>query len=645
MPAPSRQMLNRVHRLVYGRPKRTDQQQHERLGVATALAVFSADAISSVAYATEEILWVLIAAGSAATAYSLPVGAGIVLLVWIVATSYNQTIHAYPSGGGSYIVSKDNLGTTAGLVAGAALLVDYILTVAVSTASGIAAITSAFPALLGHEVALGLAAIWFIAWMNLRGVRESGSFFAVPIYAFMISIFLMIVVGGYQAIHGLWHPPVSPLAGFGFGNTAFSQATTDVTLFMILRAFASGCTALTGIEAISNGVQAFKAPEPINAVKTLGWARTILYTMFAGITLLAFGFHAVPRLDETILSQIAHEVFGSGFMYYAVQITTTAILLLAANTAYADFPRLVGLIARDSFLPRKLANRGDTLVFNGGIVLLAALASVLLVIFHGSVHLLLPLYAVGVFLAFTMSQSGMVIHWLRKAKETGNLPRWSIFINGTGAFFSGVVLVVIAATKFMHGAWVVMIVIPVLVAYFYYVHQYYGRFRGRVESLLDEQMTIDGASSVKVVLTIGGLSPVIDHSMKVARRISSDITAVYVAVEPAEGERVARKWDIKRHGGAQLTVLPSPYRTVVQPLQKFLSKMKAENPGTLINLLVPVVVTNEPFDAYLHNGTADQIVRELRFTEGVLITIIPFYVNMREAEEGVIAHEAQPSDD
>lgn len=410
------------------------------MGIPAALAVFSADAISSVPYATEEILWVLVAAGTAATAFSLPVGLGIVLLVWIVATSYNQTIRAYPSSGGSYIVSKDNLGVHAGLTAGAALLVDYILTVAVSTASGIAAITSAFPALYGHEVLLGLGAIWFIAWMNLRGVRESGRLFSVPIYAFMGSVFLMIFVGIWKAANGLWHPPVSPVAGFGFGNAAFAQATMDVTLFMLLRAFASSCTALTGIEAISNGVQAFKPPEAENAVKTLGLARTILYTMFAGITLLSFCFHALPKPDDTILSQIAREVFGGGPFYYLLQVTTAAILLLAANTAYADFPRLVGMIARDGFLPRRLANRGDTLVFNGGVILLASLASALIVVFRGSVHLLMPLYAVGVFLAFTMSQSGMVLHWVKQARATGELRHWSVFINGLGANSRGPLL-------------------------------------------------------------------------------------------------------------------------------------------------------------------------------------------------------------
>ena len=597
------------------------------------------------AYATEEILWVLIAAGTAAAAYSLPIGVGIILLVLIVAASYNQTIHAYPSGGGSYIVSKDNLGTTAGLTAGAALLVDYILTVAVSASSGIAAVTSAFPRLQGHEVTLTLAAVWFIAWVNLRGVRESGAVFSVPTYGFIVSVFLMIGVGIWKAAHGLWSPPVSPLAGFGLADPSFRQVTTDVTLFMLLRAFASGCTALTGIEAISNGVQAFKAPEAANAIKTMSLERTILYTMFGGITLLAFGFHAIPSEQETVLSQIAREVFGGGVLYYLVQITTMAILLLAANTAYADFPRLISFISRDGFLPRRLSNRGDTLVFNGGIILLALLSSVLVVIFRGSTHLLIPLYAVGVFLAFTLSQSGMVVHWFRESKKTGKLRHWPVFINGLGAFLSGVVLVVIAIAKFLHGAWIVTIVIPLLIAYFRHVHEYYKRFRSRVESLLDEHMTVDDASQVKVVLTIGGLSPVIDHSMKVARRISKDITAVYVAVDPDEGERIKRKWDVKRHGGTQLRIIPSPYRTVVEPLHRFLAQMQEEEPRALINLLVPVIVTNEPFDSYLHNGTAEQIIRELRFTEGVVITVIPFYVNMKEAEEGVIAHAPAPAED
>ncbi|HWI62786.1 MAG TPA: APC family permease [Symbiobacteriaceae bacterium] len=635
MSSPAHVLVNRVKRVLLGRPKRTDQQHHERLGVFAGLAVFSSDALSSVAYATEEILVTLAVAGAAASAYSLSVGLAIVALVFIVAASYNQTIQAYPSGGGSYIVSKENLGTSAGLTAGAALLVDYVLTVAVSTASGIAAITSALPSLQGHEVALSLVAVWFIAWMNLRGVKESGTFFSIPTYGFICSMFVLIGVGAYKALTGTWHPVAPASQGFGYGGLA-----DGVTMFMLLRAFASGCTALSGIEAVSNGVQAFQAPESKNAIKTLSLGRTILYLMFTGITVLAYGFSIMPSHDETVLSQIAHAAFGTGPMYFVLQGATSMILLLAANTAYADFPRLTSLIARDGYLPRKLANLGDTLVFHYGILVLTALASVLLVIFRGDVHLLIPLYAVGVFLAFTMSQTGMIIHWFRIAKAPGESLRkhtWSIFINSLGAVLSGVALVITAITKFMLGAWIVVLIVPLLVLYFRHVHEYYVRFRSRVEGLLAESMTIDDARKVKVVLTIGGLSPVIDHSMRVARRLSDDITAVYVAVDPAIGDKVQRKWDLERHGGVRLTVLPSPYRNLVEPLREYLDGLLAENPGTLINLLVPVIVTNEPFDQYLHNGAADQILRELRYSEGILVTEIPFYVNMSQQAERVIA--------
>jgi len=634
--APLHVYLNEAKRYIFGAPKRTDQAHHERLGVFAGLAVFSADSLSSIAYATEEILLVLAVAGAVAAAYSLMVGLAIVVLVLIVSTSYQQTIRAYPQGGGSYIVSKENLGTGAGLVAGSALLVDYVLTVAVSSASGVANFTSAIPALQGHEVTLSLACICFIAWVNLRGVKESGSFFAVPTYGFVVSIFLLIGVGAYKALTGdAWAPATSVGAGFNLG-----ALPEGVTLFMLLRAFASGCTALTGIEAVSDGVQAFRAPEPVNAIRTMTWGRNILYTMFAGITLLAYGFQLVPQHGETLLSQIARVTYGNGFMYYVTQFMTSLILLLAANTAYADFPRLASFLARDRFLPRKLGNRGDTLVLNGGVYLLAFMACVLIVAFQASTHHLIPLYAVGVFMAFTLSQTGMIVRWFKVSRANGESPAkhwWSISINTFGAVLSAIALVIIGITKFTHGAWIVCIVIPILVAYFYYVHKYYVRFERRVESLHREHMTIDDAKKVKVVLTLGGLSPIIDHAMRVARRISSDITAVYVATEPELGEKMKRKWDVQRHNGVQVTILDSPYRTVVPPLRKYLAELHRNNPHVLINLLVPVVVTNDPFDSYLHNGTASQIQRELAFSEGILITVIPFFVNMAPDAESAIA--------
>ncbi|MGE5673896.1 MAG: APC family permease [Mycobacterium leprae] len=624
-------VTRRVKRIVYGRPKRTDQAHHERLGVITGLAVFSADALSSVAYATEEILLVLAAAGAAASVFALPVGLAIVLLVFIVAASYSQTIHAYPGGGGSYIVSKDNLGTFPGLVAGAALLVDYVLTVAVSTASGIAAITSAVPWLRGHVVLLCLAAIWFIAWVNLRGVKESGTVFAIPTYGFIVSMFLLIAVGGVQALTGGWHPIAPVRAGFGLGDPRFQAATQGITLFMLLRAFASGCTALSGIEAVSNGVQAFQAPEADTAIRTMNLGRTILYTMFAGITLLAYGFGLMPREGDTLLSQIARHVFGSGPLYLLVQAFTALILLLAANTAYADFPRLAGLIGRDSYLPRKLANRGDTLVLNGGVYLLAFLATVLVVAFRGNVHHLIPLYAVGVFLAFTMSQTGMVVHWVnavRRRKGGWRGYSWAIFINSLGAVLSGIALVVITIAKFVQGAWIVTIVVPLLIGYFLYVHDYYQRFKERLMALRHEHLLLDSPRQVKIVVTIGDMTPVVHHVMNLARHIARDITAVYIAADPEAGENLARLWNPEEHGGVKLAVVESPYRTIVPPLRKFLQRMHQENPDSVINLLVPSVVTNDPFDAYLHNGTANQMLRELRFSEGILVTVVPFYVNM-----------------
>lgn len=575
---------------------------------------------------------VLMTAGAIASVYSLPIGLGIMALIVIVAASYNQTIKAYPTGGGSYRVSKENLGVLPGLIAGTAILIDYVLTVAVSSAAGVAALVAAVPVLRGYEVVLCLMAIAFIAWMNLRGLKESAKAFALPTYGFIVMVFIMIGFGLYRVITGDWHPHAPMLAGFGGGDLSFREATKDVGLFLLLKAFASGCTALTGLEAVADGVQAFKAPEPKNAVKTLSIARNILFLMFAGITMLAYGFNVLPAEGETVMSKIAEEAFGNrGILYFLLQATTTGILLLAANTAYADFPRLTSFLARDGFLPRRFANRGDSLVFHWGIYMLAGMGALLTIIFNGSVHHLIPLYAVGVFTAFTLSQSGMVMHWVKQAKANGeSLLKygWSVFINATGAVICAVVLLVVAVTKFTHGAWIILIVLPAVVSYMLHVSSYYRRFKTKVDALLKEHLTMDDARKVKVVMTIGGLTPVIDHAMRVARRISKDVTAVYVAVEPELGEKVARKWDKARHGGTELIVVPSPYREVVAPLKAYLEAMHLREPQTLINLLVPVVVTNEPFDDYLHNGYADQILRELRFSEGIIITEIPFYVNM-----------------
>jgi amino acid transporter len=645
MSSPTRALTRRVRRLVFGRPKRSDQQEHERLSVAAALAVFSSDGLSSVAYATEEILYVLMAAGTAASVYSLPIGLGIVALVLIVAASYAQTIQAYPNGGGSYVVSRENLGANAGLVAGAALLIDYVLTVAVSAAAGIEAVVSAFPAMRGHEVGLALGAIWLIAWVNLRGVRESGTIFSVPTYGFIGAVFLVVGVGLVRLLHGGWHPLLSWTAGFHLpspgGSAGLGGLGQGVTWFLLLRAFSSGCTALTGLEAVSNGVTAFRPPEQKNAIRTMNLERTILYAMFGGITLLAFGLGMVPQNGQTLLSQIARAVLGAGPLYYAVQAVTALILLVAANTAFADFPRLAGMIAADGYLPRRLTNRGDSLVFHGGIYLLAGLASALVVLFHGSTHLLIPLYAVGVFTAFTLSQTGMVIHWLREGRRLGRgLWRyaWRLCLNGLGAGLCALVLGIVAVTKFTHGAWIVLVLVPVLVGYFRRVHAYYRRFRERVVGLAEAPLTIARARKVKVIVAVGGLTPVVDHALRVARHVSGDITAVHVAVEPEMAKEVHTRWKRRYGNQTPLKVIASPYRDVAGPLRAYLDRLLAEHPGTLVNLMIPVVVTNDPFDAYLHNGTADFLHRELRYTEGLVVTEIPFYVNMSSKKAGVVAY-------
>lgn len=644
MSSPSHLLVNRFKRLVFGNPKRTDQQHHERLGIPGALAIFSADGLSSVAYATEEILAVL-STVAVASVYSLPIGLGIMALILIVAASYNQTIRAYPTGGGSYRVSKENLGRLPGLIAGAAILIDYVMTVAVSSAAGVAALVAAVPPLQGYEVPLCLISIGFIAWVNLRGLKESAKIFFVPTYGFVVLVFIMIGFGLYRVISGDWHPIAPWGAGFGGGNAAFREATKDLGLFVLLKAFANGCTALSGLEAVADGVQAFRAPESKNAIKTLSIARNILFLMFAGITLLAYGFNVLPAAGETVLSQIAAESFGGrNILYFLLQAFTTGILLLAANTAYADFPRLTSFLAKDGFLPRRFSNRGDSLVFHWGIYMLAGLGALLVIIFNGSVHHLIPLYAIGVFTAFTLSQSGMVAHWIKQARATGESVwkhGWSLTLNALGAFICAVVLCVVAVTKFAQGAWIIFIVLPAIIAYMLHTHSYYERFKKRVDDLLKEHLTMDDAREVKVILTIGGLTPVIDHAMRVAYRISKDVTAVFVAVEPEIGEKVARKWDKARHGGTELVLIPSPFRLVVPPLREYLEQLHRQEPQTLINLLVPVVVTNEPFDNYLHNGYADQILRELRFSEGIIITEIPFYVNMAPTAEKVIIDPAR----
>jgi amino acid transporter len=665
-------MATAVKRLLVGRALRTEQATHERLTKKTALAVFSSDALSSTAYATEEILLVL-AVASAATSgasfhYVVPVSVGIAVLLAIVATSYRQTIHAYPSGGGAYIVAKENLGTTPGLIAGASLLVDYVLTVSVSIAAGVAAITSAvqgtrYAWLNDHKVILCLVFIAFIATANLRGVRESGALFATPTYVFVVSFLFMIAFGLF---HYFTYGGVAAVPGPEELKTAEGYKLQPLTLFLLLGAFSNGCAALTGIEAISNGVQAFKKPEARNAATTLVWMALLLTTMFLGTSVMAYLYHVHPKESETVISQFARIMFTGplGWFYYVVQAATAAILVLAANTAFADFPRLSSLLARDRFLPRQFANRGDRLVFSNGIVILAIFSGVLVIAFGGDTSRLIPLYAVGVFLSFTLSQSGMVVHWLRERAKLRSAPKedavpevtssngplpdmaleneeihrsyfvtdevtapanWkkSLVINAVGALATFIVLCVFIATKFIHGAWIVVLVVPLLVVFFKAIHKHYV--------MVAKQLSMDGLEQLRpikhtVIVPISGIHRGVVSALQYARSIASDrVQAVYVDFEEEATASLKDKWE-RWGAGVQLVVLPSPYRELTRPLVRYIHRIKKENSDDIITVVLPEFIPARWWQHALHNQSSLLLKGSLLFKKGVIVTSVPYHL-------------------
>ena len=602
--------LGLLKRVLVGAPMPLAQARHERLSKRVALAVFSSDALSSVAYATEEILLILVLAGTAALHYSVPIALAITALLAIVAISYQQTIHAYPSGGGSYIVARENLGSVPGLVAAAALLVDYVLTVSVSVAAGVAAVTSAMPHLAEHKVAIGVGCVAVIALANIRGVRESGRIFAVPTYFFIVSFGVLLLEGFYRLATGslpATPPPDMP-------------AMEALTWFLILRAFASGCTAMTGIEAISNGIPAFRPPESRNAAITLGWMAVILATMFVGLTVLADRLGVVPVETETVVSQIARRLHGTGVFYYMIQAATALILVLAANTSFADFPRLSSLLARDRYVPRQFANLGERLVFSNGIMVLGAMAAVLLVIFGGETHALIPLYAVGVFISFTLSQSGMVRHWMRDRQ-----PGWRhrAIINGTGAVATGVVTVVIGATKFTHGAWIVVLVIPTLVATFMAMRRHYDD--------VAEQLSLEGLAAPPelrhtVLIIVGDLHRGVVRAVQYAKTLAAPtvaVRAVFVETDPAKTAKLEEKWT--RYGlGVPLVILNSPYRSLLRPLVEYLDALQAQGDDHMVTVVIPEFLPSKWWQHVLHNQTALLIKGTLLFRKNTVVVDVPY---------------------
>ncbi len=582
-------------RFFIGNPLPTEHLAYERLSKIQALAVLSSDALSSTAYATEEILLVLVVAGSSAINLSIPIAIAIAALLAIVAASYYQTVHAYPQGGGAYRVVKDNLSDNLSLLAGSSLLVDYILTVAVSISAGVAAITSAFPLFTPYRVALGVILITFMTVVNLRGVRDTGKVFALPTYLFLISMFVMVIVG---LVRYFFLPQTISWIAVSVGTT---ESVQGLTTFLILRAFASGCTALTGIEAISDGVPVFKPPEADNAGKTLLAMATILITLFLSITILVHLYRLTPVEGETLVSHLAHEVFrGAPWMYYTVQVMTALILLLAANTSFSDFPRLSSFMAIDGFMPRQMAQLGDRLVFANGIITLGVLASLFIIIFGGSTHALIPLYAVGVFISFTLSQTGMVKRWLRLRS-----PNWRhhATFNAVGAFTTGIVLLVVITTKFIHGAWLVLVLIGIMIYAFKSVHRHYETLAAQLRLTHWKHPERLEMKHHKVVLPISGVHRGTIKAVKYARIIADDIVAVTVDLDPERTKKLQYQW-AQWHNDIPLVILPSPYRSVVEPIVRYINNLFSEEEGVWITVLMPEFIPARWWHHLLHNQTA-----------------------------------------
>jgi amino acid transporter len=601
-----------LKRFLVGKPIPSHLAHHERLSRVTGLAVLSSDALSSVAYATDFILATLVVAGVGAFVYAVPISLVIATLLAIVAFSYRQTIHAYPTGGGAYIVAKENIGPMAGLIAAASLLVDYTLTVAVSISAGVLAITSAFPSLDVYRVEICLGFLAILTVGNLRGIRESGNIFAVPTYFFVAGIAVLLLVGAFRYITGTIVPVEATLPP--------DAGRAPLTTFLLLTAFANGCTAMTGVEAVSNGVPAFRPPESKNASATLITMATLAIVMFVGITVLAHAYKVVPNPSESGISQLGRAIFGTNILYYLVQAGTTLILVLAANTAYADFPRLASIVARDRYLPRQFMNQGDRLAFSNGILVLSLFAAILIVVFRGDTQSLLPLYMIGVFVSFTLSQAGMVIHW-RKTREAGW--RTSAAINGFGAIVTGIVLVIVAVTKTFEGAWIVLLLIPVIVGFFKITHTHYGH--------VASELTLRGFAKQRrihntVLIPIGGLQRPVVEALSYAESLSNDVRAIYVDVNPAATEQLRKDWT-EWGGDVQLVVLPSPYRSIMEPLLEYIEQAIAEKSKDYLTVILPEFVPKRWWQHLYHNQTSLLIKGALLFKPNVVVTSVPFHLS------------------
>ncbi len=611
-------LFRRLRLVLIGKPLETSEAIHQRLSKIQALAVFSSDALSSTAYATEEILLILVLAGSLAYNYVIPIGIAIAALLAIVVFSYRQTVHAYPQGGGAYIVTKDNLGRAPSLLAASALLTDYILTVAVSISAGVAAITSAVESTRSIAVEIAVVAIVLITIANLRGLRESGRIFAVPTYLFIAGMSILLVLGfaSWVGIGITPHVIVDKIPA----------ASQSLTLFLILKAFASGCAALTGVEAISDGVPAFKEPQDENAAKTLVAMGLILGSLFLGITFLARHYHLVPVADQTLVSQLARVIAGTSPFYYFIQAATAGILLLAANTSFADFPRLSYFLARDRFLPHQFTFRGDRLGYSTGIVVLAVASSILVIIFNADVTRLIPLYAVGVFISFTLSQASMTLRWWKAEKVQRN--NLAMLINGFGALTTGVVAIIIITTKFLGGAWIILMLLPIIIMALLGIRKHYDsvseQLRLNARQIRNRPITWTRDSAV--VVAIDTLNRAAVRAIDYAQNVSRDVTVVHISDDIEEANTLRAKWG---EAGIQLplVIIESPYRELLGPLVNYIEQLHQEKGGTTLTVVLPEFVPVHLYELFLHNQTAWRLRTALWSHPGIAVTSVPYHLS------------------
>ena len=610
-------MFSIFKRLLIGKTLRTSELNNEKFNVFWGLPVLASDTISSVAYAGEEILRVLIPiVGLAAYTNMFYVSLAIVMLLFILVFSYRQTIDSYPNGGGSYIVAKDNIGTIPGLIAGASLSIDYILTVAVSTSSGTAAITSAFPSLYPYRVIITLCMIGLLTLGNLRGLRDSSKLFGAPTYLFIVSTLFMILTGIFKYyVLKISPTPMIPIP----------KVMGDVTLFLMLKAFSNGCTALTGVEAVSNGIPNFKAPAQKNAKTVLIIIGVLVFLIFGGTSFLATLYHAVPNDHTTVISQIATQVFGTGFMFYVVQATTALILIMAANTAYSDFPLLLSLISKDGYAPRQLSKRGERLGFSNGIKLVAIASCVLVIIFKSETHLLIPLYAIGVFISFTLSQSGMFLKWIR---QRGKGWKHKAVINGIGSIVTFITVIILGINKFSEGAWIVLILIPIVVIGMLIVKFHYNKIANELSLSVRKFQDVEvGARVEHVIVLVESLNQASIKAINYGKRISENIIAFHVSIDEDSTEKLKIRWQ-EEDPEIPLVIKQTPYRDIYEPLKEFIdSEEHASKPGDLVTIIMPQFIVKSWWQQILHNNTVFSLRTKLMKDRHLVVILVPYVID------------------